>query len=120
MYRRPGRERGAPFEPDRATVMQTKETKKTARELETEISSLLGGPEVTVSIDSMSGWTATVFGPPDEVATKFQQIGQIVSELHAKYDLREEPETLVVGPDLTPLDTTGPFAEPEYVAGGED
>ena len=99
--------------------MQTKET-KTAKELETEISSLLGGLEVTVFNDAMSGWTGTVFGPPDDVATKFQQIGQIVSELHAKYDLKGQPETLVVGADLAPSQTTAPFAEPGDAACGED
>jgi hypothetical protein len=31
---------------------------------------------------------------------KFQRIGQIVSELHAKYNLKGEPETLVVGANL--------------------
>jgi hypothetical protein len=99
--------------------MQTKET-KTAKELETKISSLLGGLEVTVVNDAMSGWTATVFGPPEDVATKFQQIGQIVFELHAKYDLKREPDTLVVGADLAPSQTTAPFPEPEDAACGED
>jgi len=98
--------------------MQTKEI-KTAKELENEISSLLGGLEVTVFNDAMSGWTATVFGPPDAVAAKYQQITQIVSELHAKYDLEGQPETLVVGADLAPSQTTAPFAEPG-AACGED
>ena len=99
--------------------MQTKEA-KTAKELETEISSFLGGLEVTVFNDAISGWTATVFGPPDGVATKFQYIGRIVSELHAKYDLKGEPETLVVGADLAPSQTTAPFAEPVDPACGEE
>lgn len=86
--------------------MQTKET-KTAKELETEISNHLGGLEVTVYNEPMSGWTATVFAPPADVA-KHQQIVQIVSELRAKYDLKEQPETA----DLAPSETTMPFAEP--------
>jgi len=79
--------------------MQPKES-KTAKELETEISSHLGGLEVTVYNDSISGWTATVFAPPADVT----KIVQIVYELHAKYDLKEEPETplRVVGADLAP------------------
>ena len=46
--------------------MQPKES-KTAKEVETEISSHLGGLEVTVYNDSISGWTATVFAPPADV-----------------------------------------------------
>jgi hypothetical protein len=95
--------------------MPTKES-KTAKELETEISNHLGGFEVTVYNDPMSGWTATVFGPP---VTKYPEIIQIVSELHARYDLRQEPEPRVVGADVGPLETTAPFAEPGGTAGGE-
>ena len=46
--------------------MQTKES-KTAKELETEISSHLGGLEVTVYNDFISGWTATVCAPLADV-----------------------------------------------------
>ena len=66
--------------------MQTKES-KTAKELETEISSHLGGLEVTVYNDFISGWTATVCAPLADVT----KIVQIVYELHAKYGLKEEP-----------------------------
>jgi len=98
--------------------MPTKES-KTAKELEAEISSLLGGFEVTVYNDAMSGWTATVFGPSDDVAAKYQQIVQVVSELHARCDLKEEAEALVAGPDLAPSETTALSAEPRGVAAGE-
>lgn len=92
--------------------MPTKES-KTAKELETAISSHLGGLDVTVYNDPMSGWTATVFGPP---VAKYPEIIQIVSELHAKYDLKEEAETPVVGAEVGP---TAAFAEPSTAGGGQ-
>jgi len=52
---------------------------------------------VTVYNDPISGWTATVFAPPADVT----KIVQIVYELHAKYDLKEEPEApRIVDADL--------------------
>lgn len=71
-----------------------KET-KTAQELQTEISDRLGGLEVTVYDDILSSWTAAVTVPPTDVANHqlIGQIVQIISELRAKFDLREEPET---------------------------
>lgn len=78
--------------------MPTKEA-KTAKELETEIFNHLGGFEVTVHNDPMSGWTATVFGPP---VAKYPEIIQIISELHARYDLKEDLEAHVVGAEVGP------------------
>ena len=92
--------------------MQTEES-KTAKELETEISSHLGGLEVTVYNEPMSGWTATVFAPAD--VAKHQQIAQIVSELRAIYDLKEEPGTA----DLAHSETTTPFTEPGGTTRGQ-
>lgn len=92
--------------------MQTKET-KTAKELETEISNYLGGLEVTVYNEPMSGWTATVFAPGD--VAKHQQIAQIVSELRDVYDLKEEPETA----ELAHSETTMPCTEPGGTTRGQ-
>jgi hypothetical protein len=78
--------------------MQTKET-KTAKDRQTEISNRLGGLEVIVYDDGMSSWTAAVFVPSGEEADS-QQIVQIISELRAIYDLKEEPDTLAVVADL--------------------
>jgi hypothetical protein len=78
--------------------MQTKET-KTAKELQTEISNRLGGLGVSVYDDGMSSWTAAVFVASGEEADS-QQIVQIISELRAIYDLKEEPDTLAVVADL--------------------
>jgi hypothetical protein len=78
--------------------MQTKES-KTAKELQTEISNRLGGLEVSVYHDCMSSWTAAVFVPSGEEVDS-QQIVQIIYELRAIYDLKEEPETLAVVADL--------------------
>lgn len=58
--------------------------------------------------DGMSSWTAAVFVPPGDIANS-QQIVQIVSELRAIYDLKEDPETA----DLAHSETTAPCAEPE-------
>lgn len=71
--------------------MLTKEA-RTANELQTEISSYLGGLDVIVYDDCMSGWTAAVFVPLGE-ASNTPQFVQIISELRGKYDLKEEPET---------------------------
>lgn len=87
--------------------MQTKEG-KTAEELQIEISNRLGGLAVIVHEDSISGWTATVILPPTDVADQSSQIAQIISELRAKYDLREEPKK--TGP--VGSESAVPFAEP--------
>lgn len=71
--------------------MPTKEP-RTAKELETEISNYLGGLDVIVYDDGMYGWTVAVFAQLGAMPNP-QQFVQIVSELRAKYDLKEEPET---------------------------
>ncbi len=90
--------------------MQTKEG-KTAEELQIEISNRLGGLAVIVHEDSLSGWTATVILPPTDVADQSSQIAQIISELRAKYDLREEPRKT----DPVGSESAVPFAEPGSV-----
>jgi hypothetical protein len=87
--------------------MQTKEG-KTAEELQIEISSRLGGLVVIVHGDSISGWTATVILPPSDVADQSSQIAQIISELRAKYDLKEDLKNT----DPAGSDSAAPFAEP--------
>ena len=91
--------------------MRTKEG-KTAEELQNEISSRLGGLAVIVHEDSISGWTATVILPPTDVADQSSQIAQIISELRAKYDLKEEPKKT----EPAGSESAVPFAEPGSVA----
>lgn len=90
--------------------MLTKEA-KTAKELQTEISRYLGGLDVIVYDDCMSGWTAALFVPLGE-ASDSQQFVEIISELRAKYDLIEELGTSE--PDH--LEAIVPLTEPEVTA----
>ncbi|MFO1100175.1 MAG: hypothetical protein U1E81_18405 [Xanthobacteraceae bacterium] len=90
--------------------MLTKEA-KTAKELQTEISSYLGGLDVIVYDDCTSGWTAALFVPPGE-ASDTQQFVEIISELRTKYDLKKEPE--ISEPDH--LEATMPLTEPGVAA----
>lgn len=91
--------------------MLTKEA-RTAKELQTEISSCLGGLDVIVYDDCMSGWTAALFVPPGK-ASDTQQFVDVISELRAKYDLKEEPETSEPDHFEAPVP---PLTEPEVTA----